>query len=116
VSADDFNSTDRNQRPNAIQILRMPFRDPHHQRAGGVQRDLQLIVGLEHLEEWQVAILVGLFKHTVEISDRLVVVQYQAEMDVMRHGFDFGGRDGHMRLQIPDESATISIENTSTRL
>ena len=59
--------------------------EPLHQRAAGVQRDLQRVKRLEDLQERQVAVLVRLLENVVKVADRLVVVQGQAESDWIGH-------------------------------
>ena len=43
--------------------------EPLHQRAAGVQRDLQRLVAGEHVEKRPVAVLVGLLEDVVEVAD-----------------------------------------------
>ncbi len=59
--------------------------EPLDQRATGVQRELQLWVAFEQVQKRMVAVLIGLLKHAVEITDRLMIVKHKQEADRMRH-------------------------------
>jgi hypothetical protein len=74
----DLDSTDFDQHPQTLEVLGMPFGQPHHQRARCVQRQLQLLVRLEDLQEWKVAILICLLEHTIKIANRLMVMKNEA--------------------------------------
>ena len=65
---------------------------PLHQRATGVQRDPQVFVRLENIEERQIAILISLFKYAVKVSDWLVVMKYKTKMDEGLFHLAFGFR------------------------
>src|SRR5205814_585816 len=41
----------------------------------------------EHIQERQVAVLVGLLDHTVKVSNRLMVVKHQSETKRLRHSW-----------------------------
>ena len=55
-----------------------------HQRATGVKRNIQFFKRLEDVKKRQVAVLVSSLENVVEVSDRLMVMQYQAELDFGR--------------------------------
>jgi len=55
---------------------------PLHQRPAGVQRDRQIGERFKDFQKRKVTILIGRFKNVVEIANRLMVVQYQAKMDL----------------------------------
>ena len=86
----------RDQLGQPIDVLGVLGVEPLHQRAAGVQGDLQRLVAGEHVEERPVAVLVGLLEDVVEIADRLVVVQGQDEADgdwaCWRRCYAFDGR------------------------
>ena len=77
--ADDLDPAGCDQAGQAIDIFAVPLVEPFHQRPAGVQRDRQIRVGLEDVQERQVAVLIGLLEDAVEVADRLVVVQDQAK-------------------------------------
>ena len=84
-AADDFHSPRRHQRRQAIQIFRMMRIEPFDQRAAGVQRDLELRVAFEQIEKRPVAVLIGLLENTIEVADRLMIVQNEQKSNRMRH-------------------------------
>jgi hypothetical protein len=45
----------------------------------------QVIVGLEEIQKWKVAVVVGLLENTIEIADRLMIVQCQTEANRCGH-------------------------------
>ncbi len=63
----------------------MPRDEPLHQRAARVQRDGQLAVLLEHVQKRTVAVLVGLLKHAVEVSDRLMIMEHEDKSERRTH-------------------------------
>ena len=65
---------------------------PSHERATGVQRDRQILISLEYVQEGQVAVAVRLLEDIFEIADWLMVVQQQDESNVMRRGRKSGPR------------------------
>ena len=56
----------------------MPLGKPLHQWPAGVQSDRK-IVPLEDIEKRLIGILIRLLENAVEIADRLMIVQDQAE-------------------------------------
>ena len=62
-----------------VEIFRMMRVQPFHQRPAGVQRDPQMGILLEQVEEQPVAVLIRLLEDAVEIADRLVIVQGEDE-------------------------------------
>ena len=54
---------------------------PLHQWATGVQRNRKISERLEYFQERKIAILIGGFENVIEVADRLMIVQNQAEMD-----------------------------------
>ena len=63
----------------------MTLSQPEHQRSRRVQRNLQFLIVLKDVQERQVTVLVGLLEDAVEIPNRLVIVQDEAKMNVVRH-------------------------------
>jgi len=74
------------QTGQTVEIVRLVFGQPFHQRAARVQRHFQRVVAAENIEKRQIAVLIGLLEDVVEISDRLVVVQGQNQTDGIGHG------------------------------
>jgi hypothetical protein len=70
----------------AIEILGMIGVEPLHERSAGVQADLERLVGLEHIEERLVAVLVSLLEDVVEVAGGLVIVTDENQADSIHHG------------------------------
>ena len=60
---------------------------PLHQRSAGVQRDTKVAKGLKNIQKRTIAVFVSLLKDVIEVADRLMIVQGQAESERGRHGF-----------------------------
>ncbi len=54
---------------------------PLHQRTAGMERDLDLAEFFKDIEKRQIAVLICGLENVVEISDRLVVVQNQTQLN-----------------------------------
>src|SRR3954468_21230370 len=63
----------------------MPLGQPFHQRPTRVQCNGQVCVLFEHVQERAIAVLIRGFHHTVEIADRLMVVQNNNESEIRTH-------------------------------
>ena len=86
-TTDDLDATGLDQLGDTTEILRVVRLQPLHQWSARVQRNPQMIVRLENFKERQVAVLIGRFKNVVEVTNRLVVVQDQTELNRrMTHG------------------------------
>src|SRR5262245_44047714 len=83
--ADDLHLTPCHQRLQPLDVLGMVLREPFHQATGCVQGNGNLRIVAEELEEWLIAIGERRFEDTVEVSDRLVIVQSQYKANTM-HG------------------------------
>ena len=59
----------------------MPGGEPFHQRAAGVQPDLQRRVAAKDLQKRAIAIVEGLLHDAVEVADRLMIVQDQGQCE-----------------------------------
>ena len=68
-------------RPDPRDVLGLALDQPFQQRARGVQDEGDLGIALEHVEERQVAVAVGLLEDAVEVADGLVVVQGEDQAD-----------------------------------
>jgi hypothetical protein len=51
--------------------------EPLHEWSAGVQSDSQRVILLEDIEERTIAVFVSLLEDTVEIADRLMIMQDQ---------------------------------------
>jgi hypothetical protein len=51
-----------------------------------VQRNPKFLVGLEYIQERQVAVLIRLLKDTIKVANGLVIVEYQAKISWSSHG------------------------------
>ena len=83
--ADDLDPALGDQLGQAVEILGMLDVEPFHQRAAGVQADLQRLVAAEDVEKRPVAVLVGLLEDVVEIADGLMIVEDQDESNGIGH-------------------------------
>ena len=77
---------------------------PLHQAAGSVQRDLEVRVVVEDVEERAVAILVRRLEHAVEIADGLVVVQGEDESNRGSHAVAPGWRRASSAREAPERA------------
>ena len=50
-----------------------------------MDRNAQMLVGFKDLKERKVAVLIGLLKDAIEITDRLVIVQNERKSDPSTH-------------------------------
>src|SRR5580658_10068105 len=80
-AADDFDLARRRQSAELVEIFRMRTLDPLEQRAGVVQAEADAGMARKHFNEGKVGILVGAFEHVVEISDRLMGVDEEDELE-----------------------------------
>ena len=70
---------------DAVEIVGVVPVEPFGQRAARMQRQPDAWMAFEQFQERQVAVLVGLFDHAVEVADRLVVVKDEDEPNGGRH-------------------------------
>ena len=73
--AEDLDLPALDELAEPVDVLGVMLDEPFQQAAGGVQRDRELRVVAEDVQERAVAVLVRRFEDPVEIADRLVVVQ-----------------------------------------
>ena len=87
-TTDNFDLLRCRQFRQSVEILRMVRLQPLCQRAAGMHGQPDAGVPTEEIEHRPVAVLIGLLKDTVEVSDRLVVVEDKAEADSIAHWRD----------------------------
>ena len=68
-----------NQACNPVEILLVMLLEPVHQGAAGVERKLEVLEFLKDVQEGKVAVLVGLLDNGIKITNRLVVVNDEAD-------------------------------------
>ena len=61
-----------------------PF-EPFGERAADMDRNAQMLVGFKDLKKRKVAVLIGLLKDVIEITDRLVIMQDERKSDPSTH-------------------------------
>jgi hypothetical protein len=65
------------------------FLDPGQERAGIVKAKVNARMLFELFEKWEIGSFIGLFQDMAKIAARLVGVNEQSEMEVLRHGDSF---------------------------
>ena len=63
-----------------------PF-EPFGERAADMDRNAQMLVGFKDLKKRKVAVLIGLLKDVIEITDRLVIMQDERSRYVLLPDF-----------------------------
>ncbi len=85
-AAHDLNAAGRHQASESIDVVRMMIVQPLQQRAAGMQRQAQIAIRLKDVQKRQITVLVCLLEYAVEIADRLVIMEHQAETNWVCHG------------------------------
>ncbi len=96
-AADDLNPPLGDQFGQPIDVARVVGVEPLHERAAGVQRDLQPLIAAEDFEEGPVAVLVGLLENVLKVADRLVIVENEGKADGLGHLRSCAGLGGVRR-------------------
>ena len=115
-AADDLDPPGRRQHRQPVDVFRMPRDEPLHQRAAGVQRDRQVRVLFEHVEERLVAVLVRLFEDAVEVADWLMVVEYEDESQRVGHDENSCREIRFAAAVVRCEPGTMSSESERRRM
>src|SRR5579859_4450907 len=85
-AADHFHLLAFHQRAQLFEIFRMIFLNPNQQWSRIMQSRADFGVFFEMLDEWKIGALVAAFQYVFEISDGLMGVNQQGQMEFWRHG------------------------------
>src|SRR6266853_1355558 len=80
-SANDLHLAARDERPNALDVLRMLFGQPFQERTGVMQPQTDARVTGHTFHKRQVGTLISAFHYVIEVADRLVRVNEQNQVE-----------------------------------
>ena len=83
--AEDFELTPFNEAADEIDVLRVVVNQPFQQAARDVQDHRQVGIVGQNFQQGEVTVLISPFEHSVEITDRLVIVKDEGQSQTI-HG------------------------------